>query len=315
MHPRTGAAGLVQPRHQGAHHRQARRVGGAHQQCIQGGIGQHQGRRARPDRCPAPAGACAGRRGGVGCRCGRAAPVQQLLHRGGQRGGLCVLQRDHLHVGGVGRVQRGDERAQPRQVACVVGDHQRVAAGVDVDGVVGADERAQHRHQVGRAFVHQRDDLGDDVVALGGSGRRACRCRSGQQAGLGLGHHLAQPGGLDHGVAQPAQTAGEQLPGLSRRDRVIGVEGELALDARVHQHRSVDDGTHGAGHRVDVGVLEVQCHFRSGRGGSRRGGGAGRAGRRGGHGAGARQRGRQQGREKSFLHGRHCDAGLSLLAV
>jgi hypothetical protein len=46
---------------------------------------------------------------------------------------------------------------RPCAAGCrVVGDDQRVVAGVDVDGVVGADQRAQHRHQVVGVLVVRR---------------------------------------------------------------------------------------------------------------------------------------------------------------
>ena len=77
-----------------------------------------------------------------------------------------------LDIGGVGHVQRRDDAAQALQVVGVVGDHQRVVAGVDVDRVVGADQRPQDRHQVVGGLVVQPEDLRDDLAA---ADRRAAR--------------------------------------------------------------------------------------------------------------------------------------------
>jgi hypothetical protein len=98
-----------------------------------------------------------------------------------------VAHRDHLDLACRGAVQGGDDLAQALQVGRVVGDHQRVVAGISGDGVVGRDQRAQHRHQVGRGFVAQAEDLGDDLVAarqLGAPNTHGAVL----QFGIGLGH-------------------------------------------------------------------------------------------------------------------------------
>jgi len=278
MHPAAGAAGLVQPRHQRAHPRQPGGIGRTHQQRIERGVGQHQGGRG-----------AAGRRGR-----GAAARIEQLLHRGGQHGGLGVLQRDHLDVGRAGRVQRGDQRAQARQVARVVGDDQRVGAGVDVDGVVRADQRAQHGEQVARVLVLDRDDLRDDGVALGGAAGRDRH--PGLQPRLGLGHDATQALGLDHRIAQAPQCGHEQRPGPCDRHRLVGVERDLAAHARIDQQRAPGHGAHRAGAGLDVGVGKPQRDVgRTGRaGGGRSGGGAGMQA----------EQGRQRGRGNKASHGR-----------
>ena len=106
-------------------------------------------------------------------------------------------------------------RADALQVVGVVGDHQRVVAGVDVDRVVGADQRAQDGHQVGGGLVVQPEDLRDDLAA--GGARRPDRHRAALQLGVGFGHHLEQAARLHHCEARQAQRRQELVVGLLRR--------------------------------------------------------------------------------------------------
>ena len=76
-----------------------------------------------------------------------------------------MLQANNLNAGRVGHIQRGNDGGNPLQIVGIVGDDQRVVAGVDVDGVVRADQGAQHRHQVVGGFVVQPEDLRDDLAA------------------------------------------------------------------------------------------------------------------------------------------------------
>ncbi len=81
-----------------------------------------------------------------------------------QVAGHRVLQRNHFHVGGAGHVERADDAPEALQIAGIVGDDQRVVAGVDVDGVVGADQRTQDGHQMVGGLVVEAENLRHDLV-------------------------------------------------------------------------------------------------------------------------------------------------------
>ena len=185
---------------------QPRRIGRAHDQRIAARVGQHRG--AAAARRPARPGA------------GRAGPPSARRCTSGARSAATACCSGTISTSVLaGLVERGDDLADALQVVGVVGDDQRVAAGVGVDRVVGADQRPQHGHQVVRVLVAQREDLRDDLVA---AQRRhvADRHRAGLQLGVGLGHHLQQAAALDHREAQPAQR--RQVARGRRRARVCG---------------------------------------------------------------------------------------------
>jgi hypothetical protein len=166
-----------------------------------------------------------------------------------------VAQGNYLHVGRVGHVQCGNDAGEALQVVRVIGDHQRVVAGIDVDGVVGADQRAQDGHQVAGRLVVQPENLGDDLVArhrgAGGHG-------SALQLGIGFGHELEQATRFHHREARQAQCRQELVVGHRRRDRPVGAEIDRALDPRIDHDVAPGDGRHGARHRLDIGIDEVQ---------------------------------------------------------
>ena len=238
-------AGLVQLRHQGAHQRQPRRVGCAQHQAVAARLGQQRG---------FVSGVCL--RATAAARAGFDEPVHQRHHVAGQR----VLQRNHLHIGGPGHVQRGDDAAQALQVVGVVGDDQRVVAGVDVDGVVRPDERAQHRHQVVGRLVVEPENLCHHLVGGG-----QCRHGSGVdhralQLGVGLGHDFVQPAGVHQRKALQPQHGGKLVECRRRRHRAFGGEVDGAFDTRVHHHVAPADGGHGAGHSFNFGPHKVEHH-------------------------------------------------------
>ena len=169
-----------------------------------------------------------------------------------------MLQRDHLHVGGCRDVHRSDDLRDALQVVGVVGDDQRVVAGVGVDRVVRADQRPQHGDQVVGVLVLQAEDLRDDLVApaTGLADRHGARL----DLALGLGHHLQQAGDLDDREAEAAQRCQETQERVPRRQRLLAVERDLAAHPRVHDDLALEDGAHGAGHALDLGVDEVQRH-------------------------------------------------------
>ena len=243
----AGHGRLVELVHQRAHLGHAGGVGGAQDQGVAARLGNQRGL----ERGVALA---LGRRRG-GC----AATVNQPRHQRGQVGGHGVLERDYLDIAGIGDIHGRHDARQALQVVGIVGDHQRVVAGVHVDGVVGADQRAQHRHQVGRVFVVELEDLRDDLPAAGTRGAAARHAHAAAlQLGVGLGHHLVQAGGLDHREALQTQRRQKLLEGGRWRHGAFGDQGELAFDARVHHHVAAGDGGHGAGHGFDLGVGEVE---------------------------------------------------------
>ena len=177
-------AGLVELFNQAAHLGHAGRVGRAQDQAVGAGFGHHRGFEAVV--------------GGIGrsWRAPAGTGFEQARDQRGQLAGQGVLEHNHLDVAGVGHVQCRDDAAQALQVVGVVGDDQRVVAGVDVDGVVGADQRAQHRHQVIGVFKIEFEDVRHHLTG-------GCRCRrwgaagvghfghaAALQFGLGLGHHF-----------------------------------------------------------------------------------------------------------------------------
>ena len=157
----AGRRRLVQLCHQGAHLGHTGRVGGAQDQRVAARLGNQRGLE-RGVRLPL----CGDRRG-------TAAPVDQARHQRREVSGDGVAQRDHFHIAGVGDIHGRHDARQALQVVSVIGDHQRVVAGVHVDGVVGADQRTQHRHQVVGALEVELEDLGDDLAAAGHLAARA----------------------------------------------------------------------------------------------------------------------------------------------
>ena len=106
-----------------------------------------------------------------------------------------MLERQHFNISGIGHIHGGNDAPDATQVVGVIGDHQRVVAGVHIDGVVGTDQRAQHGDQVVGRFVVETKNLGHHLVANGAAraGFMEGDC-GGLQFGIGLGHHLVQVG-------------------------------------------------------------------------------------------------------------------------
>ena len=244
----AGRRRLVQLCHQRAHLGHTGRVGGAQDQRVAARLGNQRGLE-RGVRLPL----CGDRRG-------TAAPVDQARHQRREVSGDGVAQRDHFHIAGVGDIHGRHDARQALQVVRVIGDHQRVVAGVHVDGVVGADQRAQHGHQIGGVFKVELEDLGDDLTATGRAARAALHHAhaAALQLGVGLGHHLVQACSLHHRKALQPQRGQELLEGGGGRHGAFGDQVELALHARVDHHVAARDGGHGAGHGFDLGVGEVQ---------------------------------------------------------
>ena len=184
------------------------------------------------------------------------ARFDQALHHGGQVARDGVSQSQHLDACGVGHIERRDDAAQALQVVAVVGDHQRIGAGVDVDGVVGADQGAQHRHQVVHVFVVELEDLRDDLPSPGrhGPGRHGAAL----QLGFGLGHHGVEPGRLHQRKALGAQLRSKQPQGLCRGHGYGAGQRHRALDTRVNHHVGTRQGGQGAGHGLDLGVHKIE---------------------------------------------------------
>ena len=258
----------------------ARLVGRAHDQRVGAALDDHRGRAALARH--------ARHRGG--------GAVDQLLHRLHDVGGDRVLQRHDLQLAAGGLVERGDDLAQALQVVGVVGDDQRVVAGARVDRVVGGDQRTQHGHEVVRVLVVELEDLRQHHVAA--LRRRAHRHRAGLQLRVGLGHHLQEAARLHHREAQAAQRRQVVAIGLAQRLRLVVVDGDVALDARVDQDVAIEHGADGARDGLDVGVDEVQRHGRAARARGRHRGVVGGAAARRGLGDGGDRVGEQGDRDR-----------------
>ena len=175
-----------------------------------------------------------------------------------------MFQRHDLDAGARGLVERGNDLGDALQIGRIVGDDQRIAADVGVDGVVGADQRPQHRHQIVGILVAQREDPRDDLVAadaLAGD-RVVDRDGAGLQLGVGLGHELEQPVAVHHRETQSAQRRQVAAVGVAHALRLLAVHGDGAAHPRVDQDRAVDHGREGTRHGLDVGVDEIHGHRR-----------------------------------------------------
>jgi len=153
---------------------------------------------------------------------------------------------------------RSNDLGDALQVVGVVGDDQRVIAGVDVDGVVGADQRPQHRQQVVGVLEVQLEDLRDDLVTAPPavlSTTTAPPCSSASASGT----TLSRPADVHHGEALQAQH-GQKLGvgdgGRHAACRVVSVIVPLTRGSTTTS-RPVMRG-HGTGHRLNLGVDEVQ---------------------------------------------------------
>ena len=193
----------------------------------------------------------AGHRSASGC-------IDQAQHQRDQIAGNGVLERDDLDIGRVGHIHRCDDAAQAAQVVGIVGDYQRVVAGVDIDGVVGTDKGAQHWHQVVGRFVVELEYLRDDLAAAGSGRCIAHRDAATLQLCIRLWHYLVKPARLHHGEALQAQRGQKLAVGHSRRHGPLGGQRHHALDARVDHHIAPGDGGHGAGHGLDISVDKIQ---------------------------------------------------------
>ena len=120
----------------------------------------------------------------------------------------------------------------------------------------------QHRHQVVGRLEIELENLRGNLVARGQAAFVAIEhAHAGAlQFGIGLGHHLVEAVRLHQGVALQAQRRHELAHGDGAAHRLVGHQGQRALDARVHHHIAPGDAGKGAGHRVDLGIVEVQRH-------------------------------------------------------
>ena len=180
-----------------------------------------------------------------------------------------MLDVDHLHVGRVGHVHRGNDLGHAAQVVAIVSDHQRVVAGIHVDGVVGTDQRAQDGHQVVGILKIEFENLGGDLAVAHGIAREH---RPALELGIGLGHDLVQTRRVHYGVALQAQHRQELVVGHSGRHGAVGGQCDGAFDPGVDHHIAAGEGGHSARHGFDIGVGEIQRdgltaldHWRRGR--------------------------------------------------
>ena len=170
-----------------------------------------------------------------------------------------VPQGNQHRLGAVGLVDGLDDLADARQVAGVVGDHQRIAGGIGRDRVVAGDQRAQDRHQLRRRLVAKREDLRLNQVA-GGSGRllRSAQHRRAVLLRLGFRHDPDDVPVLDRRVALDAQCRKEDVVDQRPRDRLRRDDVDRALDPWIEHEVLARDLAHGLDHARDVGVDEVE---------------------------------------------------------
>ncbi len=116
-----------------------------------------------------------------------------------------MAQRHDFHIVVAGAIQRGNDLAHAHQVVGVIGNHQRVVAGVGVDDVVGGDERTQHRHQIRRRFTIEVEYLGSNLITA----RAVAVTYAALQFGIRFGDDLAVTVGADHRIALHTQHGGQ----------------------------------------------------------------------------------------------------------
>ena len=191
-----------------------------------------------------------------------AARFNQAQHQWGQVHRNGVLELNHFHIAGVGYIERGDDAGHALLVVGVVGDDDRVVAGVDVDGVVGADEWTQHRHQVVGLLEVEFEDVRDDLTAA----RTAARFlyflhTAALQLGICFGHDFVEAFGLDHGKALQTQRGQELAPCFVGRHWQFCGEVDRAFDAWVHHQVAVGQCGQSACYGFNLGVHKVECDW------------------------------------------------------
>ena len=155
-----------------------------------------------------------------------------------------------------GLVERRDDPVDPPEVVRVVGDDQRVAAGIRGDRVVRRDQRPQHVDELRRRFVPERDDLGDQPVAAGR--HRPLRHRAALLLGVGLRNDLHHPVALDRGEALQAQRGEQRRVDEALRHRPGRDDVDGPLDLGIDEEIAPGDLGDRLDHRLDVRVDEVE---------------------------------------------------------
>ena len=103
----------------------------------------------------------------------------------------------------------------------------------------------------------QLKNLCDDLTIRGRHG--TCRDTATLQLGVCFRNHQIQTRRLDQGKTLRAQLGCKQSERLRRGHRHIAGQGDGAFHARIDHHIVARQRGQGFGHRVNLGIDEVQC--------------------------------------------------------
>ena len=168
----------------------------------------------------------------------------------------CVPERHDDRLAARRNIERRDDLVDAPQIVRVVGDDERVGAGVGGNGVVGRDQRTQHVDELERRLESQRDDLGHQAVAAAAD--RSAHHLGALQLRIGLHDQLGHAIALDRDDALQAQRRQQCRIDQFPRHRPRRNDVDRALDFRVEDEVAAGDLGRGLDHGVDVRVHEVE---------------------------------------------------------
>ena len=158
-----------------------------------------------------------------------------------------------------------DDSRQPIKIRRIIGNHQRVAAGIGIHGAGRADQGAQCLQHLGSGLVLQGKDTGLRfaaylVLAL------ACDWRSIKLC-IRLGQDKNHVIDFDRSEALHAQSRQNDLVGHFRRDRIRRSYLQGSLHSRIDNDGLAANAAHGLDHRTDFGIDKIQGDLFGGRAG------------------------------------------------
>ena len=178
----------------------------------------------------------------------------ERLERRGDLAGTGIFQRHDLAGRTVAVVARC-ERADAADIVGEIGNHQAVGVTIGGERPLRADQRAQRFDRGHRVDVAQADDFGDELVL--------CRPAAANAAGLRRGAvdrldaiGAVRPGHRDEAVR--AQRREENLEIFAARQRPIGNDRHLAVDAPVDDEGPPGDARGILDEGANIGVANVQ---------------------------------------------------------